>query len=81
MRLHLYRVDGGYLLCRGDVPVPEPHASELKNQHPDLHLLSRQAAGRHFIEDHMRNNGAVLMDQDVAELVLSGCPEWMERSF
>lgn len=81
MRLNLYRVGGGYLLCPAGAPVPESHASELKDRRPDLQLLSRQTAGRQFIEDHMRNNGAVVLDEAVAGMMLAGCEEWVNRSF
>lgn len=81
MRLNLYRVDGGYLLCPADAPVPESHASELKERRPDLQLLSRDTAGRQFIEDHMRNNGAAVLDDTVAETMLAGCSGWANRKF
>jgi hypothetical protein len=81
MRLHLYRIDGGYFLCPADSPVPASHSSELKGRAPDLRLLSRDTAGRQFIEEHMRLNGAVVMDQRVADIMLAGHPDWINRVF
>lgn len=81
MRLHLYRVEGGYFVCPADAPVPGSHAAELKGRAPDMRFLSRDTAGRQFIEDHMRTNGAVLMDQRVADMMLSGYPGWESRAF
>ena len=81
MRLNLYRVDGGYFVCPADVPVPASHASEIGGREPDMRFLSRDTAGRKFIEDHMRMNGAVLMDQRVADIMLAGYSAWTYRSF
>ncbi len=81
MRLHLYRVDGGYLVCPADAPVPASHASELRDRRPGMTFLSRDTAGRKFIEDHMRTNGAVLMDERVADIMLAGYPDWTNRRF
>ncbi len=81
MRLHLYRVDAGFFVCPAGADVPESHASELKGRGPDMQFLSRDTAGRKFIEDHMRMNGAVLMDQRVADIMLAGYPGWMSRTF
>ena len=81
MRLNLYRVDSGYFVCPADSPVPASHASELKDRVPDMRFLSRDTAGRRFIEDHMRLNGAVLMDERVANIMLAGYPGWVTRSF
>jgi hypothetical protein len=81
MRLHLYRVDGGYFVCPADKRVPDSHALELEGRGPDMLFLSRDTAGRTFIEDHMRNNGAVLMDEYVAGVMLAGYPGWETRAF
>ena len=81
MRLHLYRVEGGYVVSPADAPVPASHAFDLKDRQPDMRFLSRDTAGRQFIEEHMRTNGAVLMDQQVADIMLGGCPEWTKRTF
>jgi hypothetical protein len=81
LRLHLYRVDGGYLVCPADAPVPASHASELRDRRPSMMFLSRDTAGRKFIEDHMRTNGAVLMDERVADIMLAGYPDWVNRTF
>ncbi|MBD9480956.1 hypothetical protein [Pseudoxanthomonas sp. PXM02] len=81
MRLNLYRVDGGYFVCPADDPIPASHTSELKDRAPDMRFLSRDTAGRKFIEDHMRLNGAILMDERVANIMLAGYPGWLNRSF
>ncbi|WP_155944656.1 hypothetical protein [Pseudoxanthomonas sp. Root630] len=81
MRLHLYRVDGGYFVCPAGTAVPASHAADLKGRNPDMQFLSRDTAGRTFIEDHMRNNGAVLMDEHVAGIMLAGYPAWENRAF
>lgn len=81
MRLHLYRVDSGYLVCPADALVPASHAFELRDRRPSMMFLSRDTAGRTFIEDHMRTNGAVLMDERVADIMLAGYPDWVNRSF
>lgn len=80
MKLHLYRVDGGYFVCPADKRVPDSHA-ELQGRSPDMLFLSRDTAGRTFIEDHMRTNGAVLMDERVADIMLAGYPGWDSRAF
>lgn len=79
MKLHLYRVDGGYFVCPAGVEVPDSHASELDGRGPDMVFLSRDTAGRKFIEEHMRTNGAVLMDEQVAGIMLAGYPAWENR--
>ena len=81
MRLHLYRVEGGFFVCPADAPVPASHAADLQARRPDMMFLSRDTAGRKFIEDHMRTNGAVLMDERVAEIMLAGHPAWVNRTF
>jgi hypothetical protein len=81
MRLHLYRLDGGYFVCPADAPVPTPHADDLRDRRPDMMFLSRDTAGRKFIEDHMRTNGAVMMDARVADIMLAGYPDWVNRRF
>lgn len=81
MRLYLYRVEGGYFVCRADSPIPASHVFELKDRQPDMRFLSRDTAGRQFIEEHMRTNGAVLIDQQVADLMLKGYPDWVQRTF
>lgn len=81
MRLNLYRVDGGYFVCPADAAVPASHASETGEREPDMRFLSRDTAGRKFIEDHMRMNGAVLMDQRVADIMLAGYSAWKHRNF
>lgn len=81
MRLHLYRVEGGYFVCPADKRIPDSHASELEGRRPDMLFLSRDTAGRTFIEDHMRTNGAVLMDDRVADIMLAGYPGWETRVF
>lgn len=48
---------------------------------PDMRFLSRDTAGRKFIEDHVRLNGAVLMDERVANIMLAGYLGWQNRSF
>ena len=59
MKLHLYRVEDGYLVCPADKPVPATHAFDLKDERPDMVFFSRDTVGRTFIEEHMRRNGAV----------------------
>lgn len=81
MRLHLYRVEGGYLVCPADGPIPASHAFELKGRQPDMRFLARDTAGRQFIDEHMRTNGAVILDQRVADIMLGGYPEWATRTF
>lgn len=81
MRLHLYRVEGGYFVCPADAPVPVSHAAELTGRAPDMRFLSRDTAGRQFIEEHMRTNGAVVMDERVADIMLAGYPDWIGRTF
>lgn len=81
MRLHLYHVEDGYFVCRADVPVPTSHVDDLRDRQPDMRFLSRDTAGRQFIEEHMRTNGSVLMDQQVADIMLSGYPDWVNRAF
>lgn len=81
MRLNLYRVDGGYFVCPADAPIPASHASDLQGRQPDMRFLSRDTAGRIFIEEHMRTNGAVLMDQRVADIMLAGYAGWVGRAF
>jgi len=81
MRLNLYRVDGGYFVCPAGTPIPASHADDLKGRTPDMQFLSRDTAGRSFIEEHMHNNGAVLMDEHVANIMLAGYPAWENRAF
>jgi len=81
MRLNLYRVDGGYFVCPADAPIPSSHWFDLKGREPDMRFLSRDTAGRSFIEEHMRTNGAVLMDQRVADIMLAGYHAWVSRVF
>ncbi len=81
MRLTLYRVEGGYLVCPADSPIPLSHATELGGREPDMRFLSRDTAGRKFIDEHMRTNGAVLMDQRVANIMLAGYAGWVGRTF
>lgn len=79
MRLNLYRVDGGYFVCPAGTNIPASHAADLQGRAPDMQFLSRDTAGRSFIEDHMRNNGAVLMDEHVAGIMLAGYPAGKAR--
>lgn len=81
MRLHLYRVEEGYLVCPAGAPLPASHEDEVAGRAPDLVFLSRDTAGRAFIEEHMRLNGAVVMDPKVAAIMLAGFPGWTNRSF
>lgn len=81
MNLHLYRLDEGYLVCPAGENVPESYASELQGRRPDMNFLSRDTAGRTFIEEHMRLNGFVLMDEPVANIMLAGYPAWINRTF
>ncbi len=46
-----------------------------------MRFLSRDTAGRQFIEEHMRTNGAVVMDERVADIMLAGYPDWIGRTF
>ncbi len=80
MRLNLFRVDGGYFVCPADAPIP-PSQSELHGRQPDMRFLSRETAGRSFIEEHMRANGSVFMDERVAEIMLAGHSSWVSRAF
>ena len=81
MRLNLYRVTDGYFVCPADAPIPSSYAPELQGREPDMRFLSRDTAGRKFIEDHMRANGAVLMDPRVADIMLAGYTGWVDRTF
>jgi hypothetical protein len=68
-------------VCPVDSPMPASHASELEGRAPDMRFLSRDTAGRAFIDDHVRLNGAVLMDERVANIMLAGYSGWINRSF
>lgn len=46
-----------------------------------MQFLSRDTPGRSFIEDHMRLNGYVVMDQRLADIMLAGCATWVSRAF
>lgn len=81
MRLNLYRIDGGYFVCPADGPVPASHAEDLAGRPPDMTFLSRDTAGRRFMEEHMRNNGAAVLDPRVADIMLAGNAAWAERTF
>lgn len=81
MRLNLYRIDGGYFVCPADSPIPSSHAGELVGRKPDMTFLSRETAGRRFMEEHMRNNGAAVLDPRVADIMLAGYAPWSERTF
>lgn len=46
-----------------------------------MRFLSRDTASRKFTENHMLLNGAVLMDERVANIMLAGSPGWVNCSF
>lgn len=80
MRLQLFRMEDGYLVCPAGMP-PESWQQACDGRTPDLMFLSRDTAGRQYIEEHMRSNGAVVMDQRVADIMLAGYPDWERRNF
>lgn len=81
MRLNLCRIDGGVLVCPADGLVPASHAKNLVGRRPDMMFLSRDTAGRRFTGEHTRNNGAVVLDPRVADIMLAGNAAWAERAF
>lgn len=81
MNLQFYRLEEGYLVCPASGSVPASYASELRGRRPDMNFLSRDTVGRKFIEDHMRLNGFILMDEAVANIMLANYPAWVTRTF
>lgn len=80
MRLQLFRIEDGYLVCPAGTP-PAQWQQECAGRNPDMLFLSRDTAGRQFTEEHMRSNGAVVMDQRVADIMFAGYPGWESRNF